>query len=214
MSPVLVSVDRGRNHSHSFRRWMVDRESFERELNPLLEVAYAYAYKMTRNREAAMDLVQDASVQAYRSRHTFQPGTNFRAWLLKVLTNRFLKERAKAKRRGSELSLDEAQDAFLFRESAKAGLHATEKNPAAVVMDQLDAEAVEEALQQLPDDFRQVALLYFLNEFSYEEIAEVLGVPVGTVRSRLHRGRKLLQRALWDIAVGRGLVPRTAQEKK
>jgi RNA polymerase sigma-70 factor (ECF subfamily) len=184
----------------------MDQQAFEKELQPILEMAYAYAYKMTRDRDAASDLVQDAAVQAFRSRHTFQPGTNFRAWFLKVMTNRFLKERAKAKRRGSNLSLDEAEDAYLFMQTAQAGLHLKHENPAEVVMDQLDAEAVEQALDQLPEEFRQVALLYFLNEFSYEEIAKILDVPTGTVRSRLHRSRKLLQKALWNIAEARGFV--------
>ncbi|MFW5697916.1 MAG: sigma-70 family RNA polymerase sigma factor [Fimbriimonadaceae bacterium] len=189
----------------------MDQQAFEIELQPILEMAYAYAYKMTRDREAASDLVQDAAVQAFRSRHTFQPGTNFRAWFLKVMTNRFLKERSKAKRRGPTLSLDEAEDAYLFMQTAQAGLHLKHENPAETVMDKMDVEAVEEALEQLPEEFRQVALLYFLNEFSYEEIAKILDVPSGTVRSRLHRSRKLLQKALWNIAVSRGLVEEMAK---
>jgi RNA polymerase sigma-70 factor (ECF subfamily) len=180
----------------------MDREQFESLLRPVLDVAYGYAYKLTGNQEDAMDLVQEASVQAFRSIGTFEQGTNFKAWFMKILTNKFYKSKARAAKRGPTVSLDNAEDLFLFEEAEKAGV----RGPADEVIDKLDQEAVQTAIDSLPEEFRIVSLLYFLNEFSYEEIAEAAGIPLGTVRSRLHRGRKLLQKALWQMAEDRGLV--------
>jgi RNA polymerase sigma-70 factor (ECF subfamily) len=180
----------------------MDRAKFEELLNPVLNVAYGYAYKLTGNADDAMDLVQEASVQAYRSIGTFEEGSNFKAWFMKILTNKFYKSKAREARRGSTVPLDEAEDLFLFKEAEQAGV----RDAAEEVLDKLDQEAVQKAIESLPEEFRVVALLYFLNDFSYEEIADAAGIPLGTVRSRLHRGRKLLQKALWDMAEQRGLV--------
>jgi RNA polymerase sigma-70 factor (ECF subfamily) len=180
----------------------MDRAEFESLLQPVLDVAYGYAYKLTGNADDAMDLVQEASVQAYRSIGTFEPGSNFKAWFMKILTNKFYKSKAREARRGPTVPLDEAEDLFLFNESEKAGV----RDAAEEVLDKLDQEAVQRAIESLPEEFRIVSLLYFLNDFSYEEIADAAGIPIGTVRSRLHRGRKLLQKALWEMAEQRGLV--------
>lgn len=180
----------------------MDRAQFESLLQPVLDVAYGYAYKLTGNAEDAMDLVQEASVQAFRSIGTFEVGTNFKAWFMKILTNKFYKSKAREARRGTTVPLDEAEDLFLFNEAEKAGI----RDAADEVLDKLDQEAVQRAIESLPEEFRVVSLLYFLNDFSYEEIADAAGIPIGTVRSRLHRGRKLLQKALWEMAEERGLV--------
>ena len=180
----------------------MDRAQFESQLQPILGVAYGYAYKLTRNQEDAMDLVQDASVQAFRSIGTFEEGTNFKAWFMKILTNKFYKSRAREAKRGQAVPLEDAEDLFLFREAEKAGVRGT----ADEVLDRIDEEAVQAAIDDLPEEFRVVCLLYFMNDISYEEIAEAAGIPLGTVRSRLHRGRKLLQQRLWQIAEERGLV--------
>ena len=172
----------------------------------MLEVAYGYAVKLTRNRDDAMDLVQEASVQAFKSIHTFQAGTNFKAWYMKILTNKFYKSKAREARRGTTVALDDAEDLYLYVESAKAGVRDT----AAQVLDSLDQEEVQRALDALPEEFRVVCLLYFMNDFSYEEIAQAAEIPIGTVRSRLHRGRRALQKQLWEIAKERGIVAETA----
>jgi RNA polymerase sigma-70 factor (ECF subfamily) len=185
----------------------MDRSAFESHLKPVLDVAYGYAYKLTHNQDDAMDLVQEAAVQAFRSLGTFQEGTNFKAWFMKVLTNKFYKSKARETRRGRTVSLDDAEDLYLFRESEKAGVMDTLDT----VFDKLEEEEVQRAIDDLPEEFRVVCLLYFMNDFSYEEIAEAAGIPLGTVRSRLHRGRKLLQRALWDVAESRGLVGAAAK---
>lgn len=182
------------------------RREFETLLTPVAPVAYRVAYNLTRNSDDAMDLVQDATAQAFKAFDTFQSGSNFRAWFLRILTNRFLK--LKAKHTPQTVSMDEVEDEdiFLFRKTKEAGLHGNQDDPVGLVLGGLDADQIRDALDQLPPDFRATAVMYFLNDFTYEQIAEVLEVPVGTVRSRLHRGRKLLQKALWDIAEERGVV--------
>jgi RNA polymerase sigma-70 factor (ECF subfamily) len=185
------------------------RDEFERELRPVLEIAYAAAYRLAGSRDDAMDLVQEATVHAYRGFHTFTPGTNFRAWFLRVLTNRYLKGRPRAARERALLALEEAEDIYLYRMSRGAGL-SSDGDPASAVLDRLDGEAVQAALDMLPDEFRTVAILALVDEATYEDISEMLGIPIGTVRSRLHRGRKLLQKALWQVALARGLVSEEA----
>lgn len=180
----------------------MDREAFTRLLESSLDSAYGYAHKLTRNKDDAMDLVQEASVQAFKSIGTFEEGTNFKAWFMRILTNKFYKMRVREAKRGAQVALDEAEDHFLFLEASRAGVQDTAES----VIDRLDHETVEAAIEELPDEYRIVSLLYFLNEFSYEEIAEAAEIPIGTVRSRLHRGRHLLQKKLWGMAVERGLV--------
>ena len=180
----------------------MDRESFQKLLAPVLDVGYGYAHKLTHNRDDAMDLLQEASVQAFRSIHTFEEGSNFKAWFMKILTNKFYKSRAKEARHDGNVTLEDAEDLYLYLESEKAGVRDTANE----VLDKLDTEEVQRAIDALPEEFRVVCLLYFLNEFSYEEIAEAAMIPVGTVRSRLHRGRRVLQKSLWQIAEQRGLV--------
>lgn len=179
----------------------MERAEFEAYLTPLLTAAYGYALRLSGDPDQAMDLVQEASVRAYQGRNSFETGTNFKAWFFKILTNVFL--RSQRRRVGEEptISLD-APDA-----DGRARDYADYRpDPSARAIDRLDAEAVQAAIGRLPEEFRTVAMLYFLNEFRYEEIAETLDIPVGTVRSRLHRGRKLLQDELSAIAVARGLV--------
>jgi RNA polymerase sigma-70 factor (ECF subfamily) len=189
----------------------VDRNHFERLLHPILGVAYGTALKLTGNRDDAMDLVQDATLQAFRFFGTFEPGTNFKAWFFKILTNRFLKGRIRAAKQSLCVPLEDAEDLFMYVQTGRSGLH-TAEDPASLLMDRLDSEAVQEAIDRLPEEFRVVSILYFLNDFKYEDIAEVVDCPVGTVRSRLHRGRKLLQRALWELAVARGIVAEVQSE--
>jgi RNA polymerase sigma-70 factor (ECF subfamily) len=189
-------------------------KQFEALLTPLLGLAYGVAYNLSHNRADAEDLVQDAAIQAYRHFDRFQQGTNFKAWFLKILTNEFLQKRRKEKRTPEILDIEEAPDLFLYDQTRRAGLHEMNTDPAAALLGKLTAEEISEAMVRLPEEFRVVSVLYFMEEFSYQEIAEVLDVPVGTVRSRLHRGRKLLQKNLWHIAQEHGIVPETGAEEK
>lgn len=179
---------------------------FESLLSPWIDSAFATAYHLTRNRENAEDLVQESVLQAYRAFHTFRHGSNFRAWFLKVLTNRFLQNCRKQRREPEISDLAEATELYLYSQSRQAGLHFHSPDPAGLVLSKLDAESVSAALGSLPEEYRVVCTLYFSEELSYLEIAEIVDCPVGTVRSRLHRGRKILQRALWKTAVESGIV--------
>ena len=179
---------------------------FEQLLSPILQMAYGTAVRLTRNRTEAEDLVQDAALLAYRAFDSFQRGTNFKAWFFRILTNAFYSRHRKEKHEKANLSTEDVPALYLYTRTAEAGLHGPESDPASAIMDKLDTEQVSEALESLPTEYRMVATLYFIEDFSYQQIAEVLECPVGTVRSRLHRGRRMLQKALWDVAVERGIV--------
>jgi RNA polymerase sigma-70 factor (ECF subfamily) len=184
---------------------------FEELLSPILSMAYGTAVRLTRNRTEAEDLVQDAALLAYRAFASFQRGTNFKAWFFRILTNAFYSRHRKEKHEKANLSTEDVPALYLYSKTAEAGLHGPESDPASAIMDKLDTEQVSTALEALPEEYRMVATLYFIEDFSYQQIAEVLECPVGTVRSRLHRGRRILQKALWDVAVERGIVREPGQ---
>ena len=182
------------------------QDAFEAELAPILDRAFAVALRLTGNRDDAQDLVQDAAVQAFRAFDSYAPGTNFKAWFTRILVNRFLNIRRAQGRRPQTVSIDEAEDFFLFQQAQNRRLLAKGSDPAAALTAKLDRQLIADALLELPVEFRAVATLYLVEGASYEEIARMLEVPIGTVRSRLHRGRKLLQKALWELARERGVV--------
>jgi RNA polymerase sigma-70 factor (ECF subfamily) len=180
--------------------------SFEAHLAPVLDAAFGTALRFTRNRADAEDLVQEAALLACRGFGTFEPGSNFRAWFFRILTNCFYSKYRKRKRQGTEVELDDTPELYMYCQAAAIGLHGQTEDPAALLMSKIDAEHVEAAIAALPEEYRVVATLYFMQDFAYQEIADVVGVPVGTIRSRLHRGRRLLQKALWVMAEERGVV--------
>jgi RNA polymerase sigma-70 factor, ECF subfamily len=185
-------------------------QRFESYLTPILTAVYGTALHLTRHRDDAEDLVQEAALQAFRAFDSFQEGTNFKAWFFRILTNLFINAYRKRQRAPGVDTLSESDDApalYLFKRTREIGLHARTPDPAAVVIERLEAEEVSRAIAALPEDYRLVSALYFMEEFSYQEIAEIVGCPVGTVRSRLHRGRRMLQRALWHIAEQQGIIP-------
>ena len=185
-----------------------ERPSFEALFTPLLSPAYGAALRMVHNRADAEDLVQEAALQAFRAYHTFQTGTNFKAWFFRILTNCFISRYRRTKKERGDVALDDTPELYLFTKTAEAGMHGPGTNPAQALLSRLDEEQVATALAALPGEYRAVATLYFIEDFSYEQIAEVVGCPIGTVRSRLHRARKMLQRALWQVAVESGVLPR------
>jgi RNA polymerase sigma-70 factor (ECF subfamily) len=180
--------------------------TFEVLLTPILPVAYGTAVRMTRDRTEAEDLVQDAALLAFRGFGSFEPGSNFKAWFFRILTNAFYSRHRKEKHERANISTEDLQPLYLYNRIAETGLQSQEPDPASALMDRLDSEQVGEALDRLPTEYRVVASLYFIEDFSYQQIADVVGCPVGTVRSRLHRGRRMLQKALWQVAEERGLV--------
>ena len=182
----------------------MEKSQFENELSGVLGPAYGYALRLSSgDRDEAADLLQEASVAAFRGRSTFQLGTNFKAWFFKILTNQFY--RRGGKRKVETVNIDDNPEPYLYIQARQNGIPA-EADPAETVFNKVDAEAVLAALDGLPEEFKAACSMFFVSDMSYEEIADALDVPVGTVRSRLHRGRKLLQVQLWDVAKDRGLV--------
>src|SRR5918912_2078099 len=169
---------------------------------------YTAALRMTRNPSDAEDLVQETYLKAYRAFESFQEGTNLKAWLYRILTNTFINSYRAKKRRPEESDIDDVENLYLYRrlgglEGASAGRSAEEE-----VLDHFTESEIKEALESLPEQFRLAVLLGDVEGFSYKEIAEILEIPIGTVMSRLHRGRRALQKRLYEFGRQRGLVPR------
>ncbi len=185
-------------------RTKTSREEFEALLTPWLDGLYASALRLTRNEGDAQDLVQDAVMRAYRFFDRFERGTNFRAWIFKILTNTFINTyRRNAKARTLEDEGErQAVEARFFSAEATERAH----DPETFLLDRVISGDVLEAIDELPIDFRMVVILADVQEFSYKEIADILDVPVGTVMSRLFRGRKALQKRL----AGHELAPANA----
>ncbi|MEO8138358.1 MAG: sigma-70 family RNA polymerase sigma factor [Gemmatimonadota bacterium] len=179
---------------------------FETQLESVLDVAYRTAYHLTRNSADAEDVVQEAALNACRHRASFQAGTNFKAWFLRIVTNAFYSRCRKASSVRESISLDDTTEPRAVAMAALADL-SPGADPSVAFMDRLDMDAISGAIAELPLEFRVVTALYLVDDMAYQEIARVLEIPVGTVRSRLHRGRRLLQQRLWQIAVERGLIP-------
>ncbi len=172
------------------------RSQFEALVAPWFDGLYAAALRLTRNERNAEDLVQDTVMRAWRFFDKFEQGTNFRAWIFKILTNTFINS---YRRNTREKSLqDESERQTVEARFFSADVTEQSQNPEDYLIDRAMSEDVLKAIDTLPIDFRMVVILADLQEFSYKEIAEVLNVPVGTVMSRLFRGRKALQKMLLD----------------
>jgi len=185
---------------------MADQAMFSEQAMEFMPQLYTAALRMTRNPADAEDLVQETYLKAYRGFGGFQDGTNLKAWLYKILTNTFINSYRSKKRRPEQTDLDEVEDLYLYRrlgglEGATAGRSAEEE-----VLDLFTESEIKDAMEALPEQFRLAVLLADVEEFSYKEIAEILDVPIGTVMSRLHRGRKALQKTLYEFGRSRGLV--------
>ena len=185
---------------------MADQAEFAELAMPFMSALYSAALRMTRNPSDAEDLVQETYLRAYRGFGGFKEGTNLKAWLYKILTNTFINSYRAKKRRPDEVDLDSSEDFFLYRRLGGLESVAADRTPEAEVLDSIPDEMVKGALEALPEQFRMAVLLADVEGFSYKEIADILDVPIGTVMSRLHRGRKGLQKKLWEYAVERGLV--------
>jgi RNA polymerase sigma-70 factor (ECF subfamily) len=185
---------------------VADPATFADQAMEYMGSLYSAALRMTRNPADAEDLVQETYLKAYRAFAGFQEGTNLKAWLYKILTNTFINSYRSKKRRPEQTELDEVEDLYLYRRLG--GLEAVAANRSAEeeVLDHFTDADVKAAVEALPEGFRMAVLLADVEGFSYKEIAEILDVPIGTVMSRLHRGRKSLQKTLHELGERRGLV--------
>ncbi len=184
------------------------RKSFDAAALPHMDALFRTALRMTKNTNDAEDLVQETYVKAYRFWEKFEPGSNARAWLFKIMTNVFINEYRSKSRTPIAVNVDDLDDNFLYGQLATT---APGDDPEKKLFAKIFDDDVKRAIENLPDDFRLVVVLSFIEGFSYQEIAEIADLQLGTVKSRLHRGRKLLQKELLDYAVKNGFIKDTAK---
>ena len=182
-----------------------DKKRFQGDALPLLDSLYAGALRMTRNPADAEDLVQETMMRAYRSFDRFEEGTNLKAWLFRIMTNAYINTYRKKQREPLKVSHDEIEDFDLYRE-LKQHDPQWDATPENIVLSNLVDSDIIDAIDDLPEQFRLAVVLSDVEGFSYAEMAEIMDVPLGTVMSRLHRGRKALQQRLWHIARDKGIV--------
>jgi len=185
---------------------VADQARFSELAMEYMPSLYTAALRMTRNPSDAEDLVQETYLKAYRAFNSFSEGTNLKAWLYRILTNTYINAYRAKKRRPEESDIDDLENFYLYRrlgglEGAAAGRSAEDE-----VLDRFTETEVKDAIEALPEQFRMAVLLSDVEGFSYKEIAAILDVPIGTVMSRLHRGRRALQKRLYEFGRQRGLV--------
>ena len=160
---------------------------------PFMDQLYSHAMRMTRNSADAEDLVQETYLKGYRAFDSFKEGTNLRAWLFRILTNSYINNYRKKQRRPDESDLGDVEDLYLYRRLGGAETAALGRSAEDVLLDHITDSEVKDAIEAMPEQYRDTVLLADVEGFAYKEIAEILDVPIGTVMSRLHRGRKRLQ---------------------
>jgi RNA polymerase sigma-70 factor (ECF subfamily) len=180
------------------------RTQFEEQALPFMDQLYGAAMRMTRNPQDAADLVQDTFVKAFAAWSRFTQGTNLKAWLYRILTNTYINGYRKKQREPYQSAIDDLEDWQLG--GAESTTSSTHRSAEAEAIDHMPSSAVKDALQELKEDFRMVVYLADVEGFAYQEIADIMQTPIGTVMSRLHRGRKLLREKLKDYAAERGIA--------
>jgi len=183
----------------------VSNDAFEQEALSYIDPLYRTALRMTRSEADAEDLVQETYIRALRFRTQFTPGTNLKAWLFRILTNTFINAYRKRARAPETTELDDVDEFSLYRRMSAERPASSSPDPEREFLDGIVSSEVTDALEELPEKFRTTVLLD-VEGFSYKEIAEMLEIPIGTVMSRLHRGRKFLQQRLYDLARERGIA--------
>jgi RNA polymerase sigma-70 factor (ECF subfamily) len=173
-----------------------------------MDEMYAGAMRMTKNPQAAEDLVSEVFSRAWKSFHQFERGTNMRAWLYRILTNTYINNYRKKIRQGNQVAIDqyETQDEFYIYNKIAENTANESEDPAKIILEKFAEQDINSAIDKLPDGYRETVILSDLQGLSYEDISQTLDIPVGTVRSRLNRGRRHLQKALWEEAVKSGYI--------
>jgi RNA polymerase sigma-70 factor (ECF subfamily) len=185
---------------------MADQAQFSDQAMEFMPALYTAALRMTRNPADAEDLVQETFLKAYRAFGSFQEGTNLKAWLYRILTNTFINSYRAAKRRPEKADVEDIEDLYLYKRLGDLTAPNAGRSAEDELLERITDDEVKRAIESLPDAFRIAVLLADVEGFSYKEIADITEVPIGTVMSRIHRGRRALQKALLDYAEARGLV--------
>lgn len=188
------------------------RRDFEEQAIPFMDQLYAAAMRMTRNPADAADLVQETFVKAYGAWSSFTQGTNLKAWLYRILTNTYINIYRKRQREPFQGTIDELEDWQLGGAESTTASHG--RSAEAEAIDRMPASVVKDALQEVPEDFRLAVYLADVEGFSYQEIADIMKTPIGTVMSRLHRGRRMLRELLADYAAERGIRAAEPRSRK
>jgi RNA polymerase sigma-70 factor (ECF subfamily) len=185
---------------------MTTREDFTHDAMQHAPQLFSTAMRMTRNRSDAEDLVQETFIKAWRSFATYQQGTNLRAWLFRIMTNTYINKYNAQQRKPTETELDDVEELFLYKRLGAVDQSQLSQSAEDQMLSLFTDDEVKKALEELPDQFRIPVLMSDVEGFSYKEIAEILEIPLGTVMSRLHRGRKAMQKMLYEYAKERGLI--------
>ena len=185
---------------------MTTGEDFTHDAMQHAPQLFSTAMRMTRNRSDAEDLVQETFIKAWRSFATYQQGTNLRAWLFRIMTNTYINKYNTQQRKPTETELDDVEELFLYKRLGSVDQSQLSQSAEDQMLSLFTDDEVKKALEELPDQFRIPVLMSDVEGFSYKEIAEILEIPLGTVMSRLHRGRKSMQKMLYEYAKERGLI--------
>lgn len=186
---------------------MADQATFAEDAMPLMDGLYSAALRMTRNAADAEDLVQETYLKAFNAYERFETGTNLKAWMYRILTNSYINAYRKKQRRPDESDIDDIEDLYLYRRLGGAESAVLSRSAEDELLEMFGEDEVKLALEDLPEHYRMPILLADVEGFAYKEIAEILDVPIGTVMSRLHRGRKQLQKRLYSFAEEHRLLP-------
>jgi RNA polymerase sigma-70 factor (ECF subfamily) len=182
------------------------REDFTHDAMQHAPQLFSTAMRMTRNRSDAEDLVQETFIKAWRSFATYQQGTNLRAWLFRIMTNTYINKYNAQQRKPTETELDDVEELFLYKRLGAVDQSQLSQSAEDQMLSLFTDDEVKKSLEELPEQFRIPVLMSDVEGFSYKEIAEILEIPLGTVMSRLHRGRKAMQKMLYEYAKKRGLI--------
>ena len=186
---------------------VADQATFAEDAMPLMDGLYSAAMRMTRNAADAEDLVQETYLKAFNAYERFEAGTNLKAWMYRILTNSYINAYRKKQRRPDESDIDDIEDLYLYRRLGGAESAVLSRSAEDQLLEMFGEDEVKLALEDLPEHYRMPILLADVEGFAYKEIAEILDVPIGTVMSRLHRGRKQLQKRLYSFAEEHRLLP-------